>query len=271
MSNPDIQTQNVSLTSGYFKSAIPHHLEPAGVMATIIRTGTQEDRMAVAPQHLFIDMIRRSIRNARNIRKIVEDLRVYWDVTASLHESHNEYCCLLRRFLSSSQSQTFVHFRFDAGTVSSVLEERTNHKQNVLTNSITGRSEIQSDFHENEIEFVMCTGIEFLYNPAQIIAEIREKMAPGGQIWIEAPFNTPYALDTKEYWRFSPAALKALMLGFDEIFCSIHQNRGSFLKSSSFFYGLNRAEEERGERGNEKRTKGCVKRHFYSVPKSQQP
>ncbi|MBK5965893.1 hypothetical protein CCR95_17875 [Thiocystis minor] len=265
----DIHKQHVSVTPGYLKSAITNNLEPADVMATIIRTRTQEDRMAVAPQHQFIDMIRRSIRGVRNIRKIAGDLLVYWDATAGLHESDHEYRCLLQRFLSSSRGQTFVHFQFDTGAVSPVVEARTAREQDDLVNSVPNWSETRSDLHGNELGFVMCTGIECLYNPAQIIAEIREKMAPGGQIWIEAPFNTPYAPDTKEYWRFSPAALKALMLDFDEIFCSIHQVRGSFLQSNSFFYGLNRTEEDSGEHGNEKRAKGCAKRHLYSVPKNQ--
>lgn len=140
----------------------------------------------------------------------------------------------MQRFQSGSRGHQSIYLRFDTEAMPSVTEAIKSIENSVLITSILDWNEVRSALHDNELTFAMCTGIKRLQNPAQVIAEIRQKMALGGQIWIEAPFNTPYIPEKKEYWRFSPVALQALLLDFDEIFCSIHQVRDSFLHTIIF-------------------------------------
>jgi SAM-dependent methyltransferase len=66
-------------------------------------------------------------------------------------------------------------------------------------------------------DLVICTQVlEYVPEPASVIAEIHRVLKPGGCLWLSAPGVSPRDAD-HECWRFLPASLRHLLSGFDKV------------------------------------------------------
>lgn len=73
-------------------------------------------------------------------------------------------------------------------------------------------------FPSDTFDFVACLAVlEHIPTPQQAIAEMCRVLKPGGEIWVEVPFNQPYHLAPKDYWRVTPDGLRIWMQNFTEL------------------------------------------------------
>jgi SAM-dependent methyltransferase len=68
-----------------------------------------------------------------------------------------------------------------------------------------------------QFDLVICTQVlEYVPEPASVIAEIHRVLKPGGSLWLTVPSVCPRDAD-HECWRFLPASLRYLLSGFDKV------------------------------------------------------
>ena len=68
-----------------------------------------------------------------------------------------------------------------------------------------------------QFDLVICTQVlEYVPEPASVIAEIHRVLKPGGCLWLSTPTVCPRDAD-HECWRFLPASLRHLLSGFDKV------------------------------------------------------
>ncbi|MGO9088657.1 MAG: class I SAM-dependent methyltransferase [Candidatus Sulfotelmatobacter sp.] len=66
-------------------------------------------------------------------------------------------------------------------------------------------------------DLVICTQVlEYVPEPASVVAEIHRVLKPGGCLWLSVPSVCPRDAD-HECWRFLPASLRHLLSGFDRV------------------------------------------------------
>ena len=68
-----------------------------------------------------------------------------------------------------------------------------------------------------EFDLVICTQVlEYIQDPAALIAEVHRILKPGGSLLLSAPAVFPRDSD-EDLWRFSPASLRLLLRGFSYV------------------------------------------------------
>lgn len=93
-------------------------------------------------------------------------------------------------------------------------------------------------FDDNRFDLVVCISIlEHVPNPQKAIAELNRVLKPGGEVWVQLPFQFPYHEAPKDYWRVSPDGLRLWMQDFEEILCGSFLFTRTSLVTSTFFYG----------------------------------
>lgn len=93
-------------------------------------------------------------------------------------------------------------------------------------------------FKNDMFDVIVCISIlEHIPFPEKAIQELYRVLKPGGEIWVQLPFNYPYHEGPKDYWRCSPDGLKIWMKNFNEILCGSFLFCRTSLVSSTFFYG----------------------------------
>ncbi|WIM06119.1 MAG: class I SAM-dependent methyltransferase [Candidatus Nitricoxidivorans perseverans] len=105
------------------------------------------------------------------------------------------------------------------------------------------QQDVQSlQFEDDRFGAIACIAVlEMVEDPQRAIQELYRVLKPGGEIWIQLPFNFPYMGGTdktlRDYWRASPDGLRLWMRGFEEICCGNFQHVRSSLVNSTFYYG----------------------------------
>ena len=85
-------------------------------------------------------------------------------------------------------------------------------RQTPLVN-VVGRGE-QIPFAEAQFDLVICTQVlEYIPEPAAVIAEIYRVLKPGGVLLLSVPAVSPRDAD-EDCWRFLPGALRQLLAAF---------------------------------------------------------
>jgi SAM-dependent methyltransferase len=99
--------------------------------------------------------------------------------------------------------------------------------------NVVGRGE-QIPLASGQFDLVICTQVlQYVFQPAAVIAEIHRVLRPGGCLLLSAPAASPRDAD-QECWRFFPATLRQLLSGFRE--CEIVPEGGSIV---GFFRAIN--------------------------------
>ena len=81
---------------------------------------------------------------------------------------------------------------------------------------IVARGE-QIPLANEQFDLVICTQVlEYVPEPASVIAEIRRVLRPGGWLWLSVPSVLPRDAD-HECWRFLPASLRYLLKDFSRV------------------------------------------------------
>lgn len=94
-------------------------------------------------------------------------------------------------------------------------------------------------FHDEEFDAVACISIlEHVTDPARAISELWRVLRPGGEIWVQLPFNYPYHSGPHDYWRASPEGLRIWMREFSELKCGNFRFARTPLVTSTYFYGV---------------------------------
>lgn len=94
------------------------------------------------------------------------------------------------------------------------------------------------DFDNESFEAVACISIlEHIAQPELAIKELYRVLKPGGQIWIQVPFQFPHHEAPKDYWRVTPDGLRLWMHEFREIECANFLWSRSALATGTYFYG----------------------------------
>lgn len=92
-------------------------------------------------------------------------------------------------------------------------------------------------FPDATFDAAVCISIiEHVERPWVAVSELERVLCPGGRIWLQAPLAYAYHPDPKDFWRFSPDALRVLCSGFTEISAGAFAFNGP-LAVSSYFYG----------------------------------
>ena len=82
--------------------------------------------------------------------------------------------------------------------------------------SVVGRGE-QTPFAEAQFDMVICTQVlEYIPEPAAVIAEIHRVLKPGGFLLLSVPAVFPRDSDN-DRWRFLPGSLRYLLRSFCEV------------------------------------------------------
>jgi SAM-dependent methyltransferase len=98
-------------------------------------------------------------------------------------------------------------------------------------------------FEDESFNFVACLAVlEHVQTPQKAIAELYRVLKPGGEIWVEVPFNQPYHASPQDYWRVSPDGLRIWMSDFDEIAVGLFAPQGSPIYNGIFFHGKKRGQ-----------------------------
>jgi SAM-dependent methyltransferase len=67
-------------------------------------------------------------------------------------------------------------------------------------------------------DLVVCVSVlEYVHDPARVVAELTRVLKPGGVLYLSTPFVFPYHGPPADRFRFSPEGLRALAPEFDEI------------------------------------------------------
>jgi SAM-dependent methyltransferase len=93
-------------------------------------------------------------------------------------------------------------------------------------------------FEAETFEFVACLAIlEHVEDPHKAISELYRVLKPGGEVWVEVPFNYPYHLAPIDLWRVSPDGLRRWMISFAEIDCGVFCIDHTSILTGVFFHG----------------------------------
>ena len=94
-------------------------------------------------------------------------------------------------------------------------------------------------FEAGRFDFVACIAVlEHVPYPEKAIAELTRVLRPGGEIWIEIPFNQPYHPSPADYWRVSPDGMRIWMRGFEERALGLFAPNGSVIYNGIYFCGV---------------------------------
>ncbi len=94
-------------------------------------------------------------------------------------------------------------------------------------------------FEDAKFDFVACIAVlEHVPYPEKAIAELTRVLKPGGEIWIEIPFNQPYHPSPADYWRVSPDGMRIWMRAFDEQALGLFAPNNSVIYNGIFFHGV---------------------------------
>lgn len=87
--------------------------------------------------------------------------------------------------------------------------------QTALVNVVCRGEEIP--LSDGLFDLVICTQVlEYIKEPASLIAEIHRLLKPGGCLWLSAPSVFPRDSD-EDLWRFSPGGLRLLLHKFEDV------------------------------------------------------
>ncbi len=93
-------------------------------------------------------------------------------------------------------------------------------------------------FTNESFDRVACNGIlEHIPRPWVALAELRRVLRPGGEIWVELPFNQAYHAHPNDFWRVTPSGLRVWMEDFDELSCGLFLVDSCSIHSGTFFHG----------------------------------
>lgn len=91
------------------------------------------------------------------------------------------------------------------------------------------------EFDDDVFDLVVCNAIlEHVIDPRTAIAELGRVLKPGGEIWVEVPFNQPYHPCPHDYWRVTVPGLCEWMKAFKRIDSGVF---GNMLYNGVYYYG----------------------------------
>lgn len=93
-------------------------------------------------------------------------------------------------------------------------------------------------FKEESFAFVVCNAVlEHVPYPQKAISEFWRILQPGGEIWIEVPFNQPYHPSPNDYWRVTPNGMSLWMAEFHELEKGLFSPYHSSTYNAIFYHG----------------------------------
>ena len=96
-------------------------------------------------------------------------------------------------------------------------------------------------FEDESFDFVACKAIlEHVPYPEKAIAEMHRVLTPGGEIWMEVPFNQPFHAHPNDYWRVTPEGMRIWMADFEERACGLFSPYDSVIYNAIFYLGVKR-------------------------------
>jgi SAM-dependent methyltransferase len=94
------------------------------------------------------------------------------------------------------------------------------------------------EFEDETFDRVVCNAVlEHVERPQQALAELHRVLRPGGEIWVEVPFNQPYHEAPSDFWRVSPQGLRVWMKAFDEVATGLFRIDRCSIYTGTYFHG----------------------------------
>ncbi len=94
------------------------------------------------------------------------------------------------------------------------------------------------EFPDAQFDIAVCNAVlEHVPDPQKAISELGRVLKPGGEIWIEVPFNQPFHPSPQDYWRVSHLGMQEWMKAFEQIDCGYFLSQGSPIHSSVYYHG----------------------------------
>ena len=177
----------------------------------------------------------------------LRDFRDYQRTKAQLGSEVEEFYSLFKKFLAATVDRKCLRMLFDTDAEQPLGPNWVTLDLASVERKAGEIGAVSIDLADQHFDTVLCTGLERVSHPTGLIAEARRVLKHTGQIWVQAPLNSPYRpmaeRDKAEYWRITPEGLRVLMKNFEEIFCTVFLPNDSSLRNTSFYYGLKPPEE----------------------------
>lgn len=179
--------------------------------------------------------------------QFIQDFLAYRNAKKGAGDCREEFHSLFRRFVAATFGQRCLRLVFDDDGTSDLGSNWVTVDLKDLQRRSIGGGELTIDLEDGYFDAVLCTGLDRISHPKQLISEVKRLLVPCGQVWAQVPLCGPYVCapepEQVEYWRMTPEGLKILFEDFDEILCSLYLPRGNALRSFSFYYGLKYQDE----------------------------
>jgi len=186
--------------------------------------------------------------------RLLQDFREYRDAKAKLGDVKSEFNSLFKRFLATGVGRRCLRLLFETDNEPELGPNWVTHGLDSIECRADGTNSYSLDLEDESFDAVLCTGLERVAYPENVISEVSRVLKRAGQLWVQVPLNSPYDPTHRpgqhEYWRITPNGLRVLLTDFDEIMCSVFLPGGSALRNWSFFYGLKPTEPADGELHN---------------------
>jgi SAM-dependent methyltransferase len=99
-------------------------------------------------------------------------------------------------------------------------------------------------FESGTFDRAVCNAVlEHVSDPLRAIRELRRVLKPGGQIWVEVPFQQHYHPHPHDYWRVSPEGLDEWMRGFRKLESGVFSIDRCWFYTGVFYWGEKPATE----------------------------
>ncbi len=144
-------------------------------------------------------------------------------------------------FLSGAATTPRLRLQFDPPKLPLCLCHWLSFDLNVVEQRASEAGTAALDFPNDYFDRVLCTGLEAISRPIDLIAEIFRIVKPGGRVWLQTPPPKIFVAGKNEtrptYRWITPVGLRLLLQNFQELASSVQSDPDNTSQGTSFYFG----------------------------------